>query len=173
MSQSSYGWQLTVETVLLGVILLSSAGAGASQPEQGEWMKNPNYPLSVSITATEGQGDSGRSHPYGEKIDYLDGKVKQLPDFVIRFLGERRVASSKYPRAITVYDFEVSKGGEKKTISWSSGTGDIGPTFFEVGGQSFVLELEASDVYKGMMKQGEMIVWRRAEYERKLKEKQR
>jgi hypothetical protein len=68
---------------------------------------------------------------YGEKINYLDRETKRLPDFSIRFIKERHAQSPMFRTGFTFYDFEVTNGTETKTVSWSSGTGDIGPTFFD------------------------------------------
>jgi hypothetical protein len=42
-------------------------------------------------------------------------------------------------------------------ISWSSGTGDIGPTIFHVGNEQFWLELKRSDKL-GKLKDDELVV---------------
>jgi hypothetical protein len=104
-------------------------------------------------------------YEYGRKINYSDHETKKLPDFSIRFLKERHQESSVFPRGFTFYDFEVTKAEEKKTISWSSGTGDIGPTFFDLAGEKYVFELKASKAYDGFVKDGEMVLWRRNDYD--------
>jgi hypothetical protein len=106
-------------------------------------------------------------YPYGKVIDYLDGKVKKLPDISIRFLGERREPSPAYTHGFIYEDFEVQKGAETQKVSWTAGTGDIGPAFFDAGGQQYALDLAQSDIY-GNMKPGEMIVWTRAEYDKQV-----
>lgn len=105
-------------------------------------------------------------YEYGKKIDYSDHAVKKLHDISIRFLQTRHEASSVFPRGFIYYDFEVMKGDEKKKISWSSGTGAIGPTYFEIGSAKYVLELAASKAQSGFMKEGEMVIWREEEYEK-------
>lgn len=111
-----------------------------------------------------------KAYQHGTKIDYRDGKAKVLPDISVRFLEERKQANPNMPFLGNVYDFEVSQGDEKKKVMWSSGTGDIGPTFFEIGGEGYVLELQHSDGPEGRMKQGEMIIWKRAAYDKMLSE---
>jgi hypothetical protein len=100
-----------------------------------------------------------------EKINYLDRETKRLPDFSIRFLKERHEQSPMFRPGFMFYDFDVTNGTETKTVSWSSGTGDIGPTFFDFNGQRYVLELKASKAFDGFMKDGEMVVWKRGEYD--------
>lgn len=116
-------------------------------------------------------GAAEGSYSYGVKINYSDRQIKKLPDLSLRFLGKRHVESSIFRPGFTYYDFEVAKENQIKQVSWSSGTGDIGPQYFEVGGTEFVLELASSEAFKGFMKEGEMVVWAKFEYEKMLKQK--
>ena len=68
---------------------------------------------------------------------------------------------------MTIYDFEVMKGEARKKVSWSSGTGDIGPAFFEIGG-SYALELSQSDILKSL-EEGFLVIWKKAEYEESVR----
>lgn len=111
-----------------------------------------------------------KEYSYGEKISFLDGEMKKLVDFRIRFLGTRKVESSVYRHGFIYYEFEVVTGAERKKIEWSSGTGDIAPLDFNIGGAQYVLELQQSAVYAGL-DQGEMLLWRHAEYETARKAK--
>jgi hypothetical protein len=109
----------------------------------------------------------GQIQKYGEKVSYSSGKEIKFPDFSIKFLGKRE---EKYPNEkkselkMIFYDFEVTKGETKKKISWSSGTGDIGPTFFEIEGANYVLELSQSDILKSLG-EGNFVIWKKADYE--------
>lgn len=105
---------------------------------------------------------------YGEKIKFQNKKEITLPDFSLKFIGERRVASVEYPRGFLYYDFDVSKGDLKKTISWTSGTGDIAPLDFEFSGRNYFLELGASDIVKPLGR-GELIVWEEEEFKKRTK----
>jgi hypothetical protein len=103
---------------------------------------------------------------YGEKVSYTNGDELKFPDFTIKFVGKREATGA--PVKMTFYDFEVSKGETKKKISWSSGTGDIGPTFFEIAGENFVLELSQSDILKSIG-EGNLVIWKKTEYDESLK----
>jgi hypothetical protein len=105
-------------------------------------------------------------YQYGKKINYLDRETKKLPYFSIRFLKERHEQSPMFRPGFTFYDFEITNGTETKTVSWSSGTGDIGPTFFDFNGHPYVLELKASKAFNGFMNDGEMLVWKRGDYDK-------
>lgn len=104
-------------------------------------------------------------YSYGTKIDFSDRYLKKLPDLNIRFLGKREMATSDFRPGFTYYDFEVSKNGKTRTISWSSGTGDIGPEYFEIEGETFVLELAWSQAFKNKIEKGKMVIWKKTEYE--------
>lgn len=117
-----------------------------------------------------GGASENRAQKYGEKVSYASGEELKFPDFTVKFTGKRE---QKYPNEnsnlkMTVYDFEVAKGEAKKKVSWSSGTGDIGPAFFEIGGGSYVLELSQSDVLKSL-EEGFLVIWKKAEYEESVK----
>lgn len=57
------------------------------------------------------------------------------------------------------YDFKVYQGSQSQLISWSSGTGDIGPTLFELAGNRYALELAMSDKL-GILDENELVLWR-------------
>ena len=103
---------------------------------------------------------------YGEKVSYASGKELKFPDFSIKFAGKREENGA--PVKMTFYDFEVTKGETKKKISWSSGTGDIAPTIFEIGGANYVLELSQSDLLKSVG-EGNLVIWTKAGYDEALK----
>lgn len=95
---------------------------------------------------------------YGVRIKYAQGVKIEFPDFTLEFIGERRVTSSHYPAGFLYYDFKVNTGNTEKTVSWTSGTGNIGPAKFELGDSRFLLELILSDKL-GMLKQDELVIW--------------
>jgi hypothetical protein len=80
-----------------------------------------------------------------------------FPDFTREFAGTRRVASPQYPRGLLYYDFTVTRGAERQTVAWSSGTGDIGPQPFQVGNEVFLLELVFSESL-GKLGENELVI---------------
>lgn len=78
---------------------------------------------------------------YGEKVTYIPGQTIHFPDFTLTYVGTRHEASAIFPRGFDFYDFQIQRASENYTVSWSSGTGEIGPTFFAVHGQTYRLEL--------------------------------
>ncbi|MEZ0258754.1 MAG: hypothetical protein ACAI37_25970 [Chthoniobacter sp.] len=93
------------------------------------------------------------------KVSYKKDTPVQFGHFTLTFTGERRVVTEKFPPGMTFYDFRVTSPAGNQTISWSSGTGDIGPTIFKVGGEQFWLELKRSDKL-GKLKESELVVSR-------------
>lgn len=104
-----------------------------------------------------GYAASGKAS-YGTRVKYGTGKKIEFPDFTIEYVGERRKSLPVYPRGFLYYDFKVSRGKTEKTISWTSGTGLIGPMDFEIGGKHYQLELRHSDKL-GQLKDNELVIW--------------
>jgi len=98
-----------------------------------------------------------RAAEYGTKVAFKKNTPVTFAEFALTYLGERHVQSQVYPRGFTVHDFQVGSGPGTQKISWSSGTGDIGPTIFRVGGKQFGLELSRSDKL-GPLKANELVV---------------
>jgi hypothetical protein len=98
-----------------------------------------------------------RAADYGAKVAFKKGTAVMFADFSLTYLGERQVKVKEFPRGFTYHDFEVKSGAGEQKISWSSGTGDIGPTIFRVGGKQFGLELSRSDKL-GPLKANEVVV---------------
>lgn len=97
---------------------------------------------------------------YGAKVKFKKGAVMKFADFDLRYVGQRKVATPTFSRGMVFEDFQASKGSEKVMVSWSAGTGDIGPVGFEVGGGRFQLELRLADRI-GRLKENELVVRRR------------
>lgn len=110
---------------------------------------------------------------YGEKVNYSNGKEIKYPDFTVKFSGthEKGFPLPDSATKMVFYDFQVTKGDKKQTVSWSSGTGDIAPSFFYVDGVDYVLEMKQSDVIKESLGEGNIVIWKRADYESALKNK--
>ena len=83
-----------------------------------------------------GHAASEQTAPYGARVKYRTGEKIGFPDFTIEYVGERRKSVSVYPRGFLYYDFKVRTANIEKAVSWSSGTGDIGPVQFEIGGKA-------------------------------------
>lgn len=103
--------------------------------------------------------DQSRTAGYGEKIFYFTDQPIAFPDFTLTYQGVRHVAADNYPRGFDYHDFQVDNGDESQIVAWSSGAGDIGPSFFTVAGQQYKLELTYSDEL-GRLAAGELVIWR-------------
>lgn len=102
---------------------------------------------------------AARAADYGKKVSFRRGEAISFPAFTLKYLGDRRVRHPIFKPGFLYYDFEISAGNQVRKVSWSSGTGEIGPQRFEVGGKTYYLELKASVGYKGWMKDDELVVW--------------
>jgi hypothetical protein len=114
--------------------------------------------LAVSGPVSCGYGAAGQKASYLTRVTYGTGKKIEFPDFTIEYVGEHRKSSPVYPRGFLYYDFKVSKGKIEKMVSWTSGTGLIGPMDFEIGGKHYRLELRHSDKL-GQLKDNELVIW--------------
>jgi hypothetical protein len=105
-----------------------------------------------------GHAASEQKASYGTRVKYSHGKKIEFPDFSVKYLGERRKTVPVYPRGFLYYDFKVSKGKAEKVVSWTTGTGLIDPTDFEIDGKHYQLELRHSDKL-GKLRENELVIW--------------
>lgn len=98
---------------------------------------------------------------YGAKTTFQKNVALIFPDFDLTYLGERSVSGGKFPRPFIYYDFRVARGGKLETVSWSGGTGDIGPADFTFAGKNYALELRRSE-RRGKLAEDELVIERRA-----------
>lgn len=112
--------------------------------------------LSALVACSQAAGSSDTA-AYGSKVRFgLDRKLR-FPDFEMIYLGKRHVTPPQYPRGWWIHDFKVRGKGNEQTVSWSAGTGDIGPNRFRVNGADFQIELSRSDKL-GSLREDEMVV---------------
>lgn len=97
---------------------------------------------------------------FGEKVKYSQNAALEFKDFTFVYTGERRIASDKFPNGFLYHDFKAKTERDEKTVSWSSGTGDIAPTAFEIGGKTYELELKISDKL-GKLAENELVIWKK------------
>jgi hypothetical protein len=100
------------------------------------------------------------SMEFGEKVRFSPNTRIKFKDFSIIYIGERRVSSDKFPNGFLYHDFKVQNQIENIIVSWSSGTGDIAPTAFQIGGKNYELELAMSDRL-GKLAENELVVWKK------------
>ena len=98
-----------------------------------------------------------RPAPYGARVVFRADTPIQFEDFTMSFVGERLDASPQYPRGFLMYDFRVVSASGTQTVSWSAGTGEIGPAEFTVAGRRYLLELKHSD-RRGALENDELVV---------------
>jgi hypothetical protein len=102
---------------------------------------------------------SSASQPtvYGTRVNFKKGSPLRFPDFVIEYIGPRLVTVPQYPRGFQHHDFRVTAGEQTLVVSWSYGTGDLGPAPFTVEGKTFWLELVNSQAL-GWLRDDELVI---------------
>ena len=113
--------------------------------------------LAFASVLSYGHAASDQKASYGTRVKYQPRQKIEFPDFTVEYVGERRQSVSAYPRGFFYYDFKVRNANVEEIVSWSSGTGDIGPVEFEIGGKRFLLELRASDKF-GKLEENELVI---------------
>jgi hypothetical protein len=96
---------------------------------------------------------------YGEPVRYATGVPLVYPDFRVQYVARSEIASEVYPRGFVFHNFLVISATGTQTVSWSSGTGDIGPQPFTVDGVTYLLELQRSDKL-GPLSENTLVIWR-------------
>ncbi len=104
--------------------------------------------------------NSESSAKFGEKVKFAQNAPVKLEDFTLVYVGERRTSSDIFPRGFFYHDFKIQTQSEEKTVSWTSGTGDIAPTIFEIDGKNYALELKISDKL-GKLAENEFVIWKK------------
>jgi hypothetical protein len=103
---------------------------------------------------------------YGVKTRFKMGEPLVFSDLELVFTGTRHESSPVYRNGFLLYDFTARSSKDRKSFSWSAGTGLIAPRFFTVHGREFVLELKRSRSLKGWMKEDELVLWKKADFEK-------
>src|SRR5437016_3492781 len=80
-------------------------------------------------------GSSGLGADLATKTPFKKDQKLTFPGFSVTYLGERWVANEHFPRGFLYQDFRIENGKETKIVSWSAGTGDIGPAPFQIAGR--------------------------------------
>lgn len=97
---------------------------------------------------------------YGKVTQYGLNQEIQFPDFNLKFIGTREIPGPNNAKwYATIYDFIVSDKDGSQTVSWSSGSGDIAPRKFSIGGKDYFLERGSSWNWKlGRLEGNELVV---------------
>ena len=96
---------------------------------------------------------------YDAKVKFTTGRAIRFPAFTLTYAGKRHVTPQQYPRGWWIYDFKIRDKSGEQTVSWSAGTGDIGPTRFQADGADFQIELAHSDK-QGALREDELVISR-------------
>lgn len=125
-------------------------------------MNRLNFCIIALITLFHiGCSKAGDSCSYNTAVKFEQGIILSYPDFTAVYTGVRTVTKD-LPNGnnitIKYHDFKINSAAEQKTISWSSGTGDIAPVRFETAGKNFELELSYSEELKTKLSENELVI---------------
>ena len=83
---------------------------------------------------------------YSKIVKFEKGKPLTFADFTLTYLGQRYTTGTKFTFVFEQFEVTPTGGGKPQKIEWTSGTGEIAPQPFEVGGQKFFLDLRTSEI---------------------------
>ena len=125
--------------------------------------------VGCAFTATFNHVEHAR---YGMWESFSPNKALSYPEFDIIFLGSRPngfYQGSDTHRLADIFQFEIRKGETKISLSWCSGTGDIGPEAFTLNGKSYYLEMVGSPFLGWAKLDTDVAIWPKEDYEAKRK----
>ena len=98
---------------------------------------------------------------YSKVVSFSKDAPVSFPDFELTYTGERKQTTT-FPNGnsftFTYYDFKIKNDKEERTISWSAGTGEIAPAYFEINGVKFMLELRYWEKEKKKLDGDELVI---------------
>lgn len=107
----------------------------------------------------------GEFAQYGTWQTYSSTQVLRYPDFDLLFKDDPgEIKSLEGLPMGPEYHFTVSNGTSQIGVIWSSGTGDIGPSLFEINGKTFFLEMIRSDYLERPVSDEQIAIWPESEF---------
>jgi len=101
------------------------------------------------------------SGEYNKITSFSENKPIKFPDFELIFTGERK-DTSIFPNGnkftFTYYVFKLKNDNKVDSVAWTSGTGVIGPIYFEFGGSKFSIELKYWEKEKKKLDEDEFVI---------------
>jgi hypothetical protein len=115
--------------------------------------------LLLGLTGCQSPPATPSVSAYGAKVSARESQPVQFPDITVEYMGKRREQSPQFPPGFLYFDYKIRHGEQEQLISWSSGTGDIGPVRFEMGDGAYLLERAFSDKL-GRLNENELVIWK-------------
>ena len=88
----------------------------------------------------------------------------KFPDFEMTYVGERK-DTSIFPNGSTftfTYNvFKLKNDIKSDSVTWTSGTGEIGPIYFEFSGSKYSIELKYWEKQKKKLDEDELVITKR------------
>ena len=119
-------------------------------------IKKPN--MNTIIPNNNSVSETKNVAHYSERVKYEKGIAVQFPDFTLTYTGDKEMSGKNGATWYMIFNlFNISDGKTSKEISWSSGTGAIGPNPFEFNNKKYSIEKAFSDKL-GKLEQDELII---------------
>ncbi len=119
----------------------------------------------IIVAGTLGTGCGGEKKKdndipgaYGTKVKYIEGERMRYPDFFLKYMGTSQEKDKNFPNGVTVYNFRVRKGTERRIIGWVA-TSKPEPLKFEFQEGRYMLERVNSQKL-GKLAADEVVVWK-------------
>ncbi len=117
----------------------------------------------VAVTVGTGCGggekkDNDIPGAYGTKVKYIEGERMRFPDFFLKYMGTSQEKDKNFPSGVTVHNFRVRKGTERRKIGWVA-TSKPEPRKFEFQEGRYMLE-RANSQKLGKLADDEVVVWK-------------
>ncbi len=95
---------------------------------------------------------------YGTKVKYIEGERMRFPDFFLKYMGTSQEKDKNFPSGVTVHNFRVRKGTERRKIGWVA-TSKPEPLKFEFQENRYSLE-KVNSQKLGKLADDEVVVWK-------------
>jgi hypothetical protein len=162
-------WLVNLETGEIGMLRKKVSDVYQLESEDLKKLKiiiqSNNKTSELSPTASVEY--KGQEAKYGKWKRYSKEYFLIYPDLNLHYKGTSLGAF--YPGSSTrrmgdEYNFIAESGNHKVDISWSQGTGEIGPVFFTLADKNFVIEMERSEILDQWALDDTLIIWLESEW---------
>lgn len=94
---------------------------------------------------------------FDKKVGFALLQPLHFPVFELVYQGQRKVENPRLLRHLLFHDFQVASAHGSQRVSWSNGTGDIGPVLFYLGSQRYALYLAYTPQH-GWLDSNELVI---------------
>jgi hypothetical protein len=104
---------------------------------------------------------SNSAADYDKIVTFSQDKPVKFSDFELTYVGERKQTST-FPNGnsftFTYNVFKIKNENKADSVAWTSGTGEIGPIYFEFRGSKYSIELKYWEKEKKKLDEDELVI---------------